>query len=96
MLKERVLAPLIGVALLVSIAAIAWSTKSHRRPGPLILTIVGALAVGCGRLLWSVPILLYGGSVALLSASFWNLWLKRRRPQPLVRVRLSGPRSNAP
>lgn len=88
MLKERLLAPLIGVALLVSIVAIAWSTKSHRKLGPLVLTIVGAIAIACGRLVWSVPILLYGGSVALLSASFWNLWLKRRRPKPLVGIQL--------
>ena len=88
MLKERVLAPLIGVALLVSIAAIAWSTKSHRKLGPLVLTILGALTIACGRIVWSVPILLYSGSVALLSASFWNLWLKRRRAEPLVGIRL--------
>lgn len=92
MLKERVLAPLIGAALLVSILAIAWSTKSHRKPGPLILTVAGAILVVFGRLAWNIPPLLYVGSAALLGASFWNLWLKRRKPQPLVAVRLNrGP-----
>lgn len=90
MLKERVLAPLIGVALVVSVVAIAWSTKSHRNPRPLILTLVGVALVAAGRLVWSIPFLLYAGSVALLAASVWNLWLKRRKPQPLVRVRLGG------
>jgi hypothetical protein len=45
------------VALVVRIAAVAWSTKSHRQPGPLALTIAGALGVACGRLIWSVPAL---------------------------------------
>lgn len=88
MLKERVLAPLIGVALLISLAAIAWSTKKHRQAGPLVLTLVGAILVCSGRLIWSVPLLVYGGSVALLGGSLWNLWLKRRRPQPRVALRL--------
>ena len=84
MLKERVLAPLIGAALVVSIVTIAWSTRSHRKPGPLALTVVGAVLVTCGRIVWTVPPLVYIGGAALLSASFWNLWLKRRRRQPVV------------
>jgi hypothetical protein len=82
MLKERVLAPLIGVALLVSIATIAWSTKRHRKIGPLALTLLGSGLVACGRLFWSVPLFVYAGGAALLAASFWNLWIKRRRRRP--------------
>jgi len=90
MLKERVLAPLIAVALVVGIAAVAWSTRSHRRPGPLILTIVGSVAITCGRLLWNVHPLVYGGGGVLLGASLWNLWLKRPRKEPLVNIRLGA------
>lgn len=84
MLKERVLAPLIGVALTVSIVTIAWSTRSHRKVGPLAATIVGSMLVACGRIFWTNPALVYAGGVALLVASFWNLWLKRRRRRSLA------------
>jgi hypothetical protein len=83
MLKERVLAPLIGVALLVSVVTIAWSTKSHRTMGPLAVTVAGSVVVACGRIFWSIPPLVYVGGAALFAASFWNLWLKRRR-RPVV------------
>ena len=88
MLKERVLAPLIAVALVVGVGAVAWSTRSHRRPGPLVMTIVGSIAIACGRLVWIIQPLVYLGGVVLLGASLWNLWLKRSRSQPLVAIRL--------
>jgi hypothetical protein len=89
MLKERVLAPLIAVALVVGLVAVAWSTKSHRRPGPLLLSVAGSAALACGRLIWSITPLVYIGGVVLLGASLWNLWLKRRRPEPIVAIRLN-------
>jgi hypothetical protein len=79
MLEQRVLTPLLGLALVISIVTIAWSTRSHRRPGPLAMTVIGAVLVACGRIFWSLPPLVYVGGAALLGASFWNLWLKRRR-----------------
>ena len=83
MLKERVLAPLIAVALVVSLTTVAWSTRSHRRPGPLVSTAIGAALVMCGRLVWTVPALVYIGGAALIAASMWNVCLKRRRrPAP--------------
>lgn len=92
MLKERVLAPLIAVALAVSIGAIAWATKSHRQLGPLVVTTIGAAGIVVARLVWSIPWLVYVSSAALLFSSFWNLWLKRRRSQPLVAIRLGRAR----
>ena len=82
------LAPLVAVALVVGIAAVAWSTRSHRRPGPLLMTLVGSAAIAFGRLLSNVPPLVYGGGVMLLGASLWNLWLKRRPSEPLINIRL--------
>jgi hypothetical protein len=89
MLKEHVLAPLIGVALVVGVAAVAWSTRSHRRPGPLALTIAGSIAIACGRLIWSIHPLVFAGGVVVLGASLWNLWLKRPQKQRLVTIRLA-------
>jgi hypothetical protein len=90
MLKEQVLAPLIVVALAVSVGTIAWAAKRHRKSGPLVLTLFGSGGIVVGRLIWDIPLLVYVCSAGLLLASFWNLWLKRRRSEPLVGIRLSG------
>lgn len=82
MLKEKVLAPLIAGALVVSVLAVAWSARSHRKIGPLMLILVGAAAIAWGRLVGSIAVLVYSGSAVLLATSLWNLWLKRRRRAP--------------
>lgn len=85
-INDKVLAPLIVAALVVGIVAIAWTTKSHRRYGPLVLTVGGSAAIAAGRLVWNVPVLVYGGAAIVLAASIWNLWLKRPAPVPLVNI----------
>lgn len=74
--NERVLAPLIAVLLAVGVASVAWSTRSHRRPGPLAATVAGSAAVVAGRLIWNLPALLYLGIGVLIAAATWNFWLK--------------------
>ena len=76
-LTERVLAPLIVVFLFVGIVSVARTTRSHRRPGPLLMIVAGSGAVIAGRLLWNVPAVLYVGIVLVFASSLWNLWLKR-------------------
>lgn len=76
-LTERVLAPLIVVFLLVGIASVARTTRSHRRPGPLLMIVAGSGAVVAGRLVWNVPAVLYVGIALVFASSLWNLWLKR-------------------
>lgn len=85
---EQVLAPLIAVFLVFGVGTVAWSTRSHRRLGPLIVTLLGSAAVVGGRLIWNVPAVLYSGVALLIGASLWNLWLKRPRSAPLVQIRL--------
>lgn len=86
--NNRVLAPFIGVFLTVNLISVAWSTRSQKRPGPLLVTVLGSAAVVGGRLIWSVPAVLYGGVALLVGASLWNLWLKRPRPEPPIQLRL--------
>lgn len=94
--NERVLAPLIGLLLTVGLVSVAWSARSHRRTGPLLVTILGSAAVVGGRLVWSVPALLYGGVALLVGASLWNLWLKRPQPEALVQLRFARKEGTAP
>lgn len=86
--NARVQMPLILVFLALSLASIAWSIRSHRRPGPLVAALVGSAAVLIGRLTWSLPPVVYAGVALLLGASLWNLWLKRPTRQPFVQLRL--------
>ena len=88
-INEGVLAPLILGALAVGILAIAWTTKSHGRYGPLVLTVAGSAAIAAGRLLWDVPPVVYGGGALVLGASIWNFWLKRPGPSPLVSIKIT-------
>lgn len=92
---ERVLAPLIGVLLVLGVASVGYSTRSHRHPGPMAVTLVGSGAVVAGRLLWDIPPVLYGGVALLVGASLWSLWLKRPRPAPLLQVRRVGREGDA-
>ncbi|PYV33414.1 MAG: hypothetical protein DMG09_22410, partial [Acidobacteria bacterium] len=75
------------IFLLIGIAGVGFSTLSHRRPGPLVFTLIGSAAVAIGRLFWSAPPVLYAGVALLIGASLWNLWLKRPRPEPLMQIR---------
>lgn len=90
-LNEAVLAPLIAAVLVLSVASVGWSTRSHRQPGPIGATLIGALLIAAGRLLWDVPLALYGGVAILLAGSLWNLWLKRPGKLPLVQIGGSRP-----
>lgn len=89
---DRILTPLLVGALAVGLASVAWSTRSHRQWGPFWATLVGSVGVAAGRLLWTVPALVYGGAAVLIGASLWNLWLKRPRAAPLVSLRIQTER----
>ncbi|TAM83679.1 MAG: MerC domain-containing protein [Acidobacteria bacterium] len=84
--NKRVLAPLIGIFLAIGIISVAWSMRTHRRLGLLVMTVVGSAIVVAGRLVWNIPAVLYAGVALLVGASVWNLWLKRPRPESLVQI----------
>lgn len=93
---DRVLTPLIAALLGIGLFGVAWSARSHRHLGPLVVTVLGSAAVVAGRLVWSLPVVLYGGVVLLVGASLWNVWLKRPRPEPLVQLRLERKKGTTP
>ena len=86
LLNERVLLPLIVAMLGFGVASIAWSTRSHRHAGPLVVTIAGSVGIVVARFVWNFPAIVYASVALLVIASVWNLWLKRPRPQPLVQL----------
>jgi hypothetical protein len=65
--------------LALGLASVAWSTRKHRHPGPLVLVLIGSgvlLAARFGAPA-STTVLLAGAAITLV-ASVWNLWLERR------------------
>ncbi len=82
-LNERILAPLIAIFLLLGIYSVRRASRSHKRRGPLAMTVVASLLVVAGRLVWILPPLLYAGSALLIAATLWNLWLKRPKRRSL-------------
>src|SRR3989442_5551727 len=87
LLSDQVLKPLIIIFLLIGIAGAGFSMLSHRRPGPLVFTLIGSAAVALGRLFWSAPPLPYAGVALLIGASLWELLVKRPRPEALMQMR---------
>ncbi len=69
--------PLIVGFLLVGIASVAYTSRSHRKPAPLLLTLLGGAAVVAGKVVWEIPYLMYAGAALLFGATVYNLWLKR-------------------
>ncbi|MCO5166619.1 MAG: MerC family mercury resistance protein [Planctomycetes bacterium] len=79
MLQEQVLLPLIALFLGLTVASVAWSTRKHGRMAPLVLVLLGAACVVGGRLLASLPLLVYFGAALLVVGSFWNVLVKSGR-----------------
>lgn len=73
---DEVLQPLIALSLVVGVASIAWTVRAHGRKAPLVLAVVAALLLASGRLVWSLPPVVYLGAAVFLFAAGWNLWLR--------------------
>lgn len=88
LLTDRVLNPIILGSLAVSVGSAAWSGRQRRRSGPVLLSLAGAAGVVLGRMVWSLPAVVYGGVALLLGASVWTLWLSRPASASLVQISL--------
>lgn len=76
--NNKVTTPLVAVFLALGMGSMAWSARRHGRLGPLTLTVAGSAAVVVGRLVWSLPPVMYVGSALIFGASIWNLYVRRR------------------
>jgi hypothetical protein len=85
---------LISSFFTAGVASMAWSSRTHRRLGPLVLTLAGSVAVLLGRFAWNVQALVYAGIALLLAGAVWNFRLKRTSTQALVGLTLD-PKASA-
>lgn len=73
---RSVLIPLLVFLLLLGVVGGVAAKRRHRRLFPLVLTVAGSIAILLGRIVWDVPVAVYGGAVLLLTASLSNLYLR--------------------
>ena len=74
--KDAILWPVMLASLLLALWGFWRGFRMHRKAGPLTLGIMGALALASGVIVVHGPAampMIYGGSVALVVATFWNV-----------------------
>jgi len=76
-LTGRTEKPLILFFLGVSLASVAWAAGRRRRFGPLLLVILGSVAIVAARIVWQLPLITYCGVTLLLAAAVWNFRCRR-------------------
>jgi len=74
------LAPLTGLWLGTTVAAMAW--RARGRYGAVLLAGAGAIAIAAGKFTFSSRALVCGGIATLLAAAVWRAW-----PEPAALAR---------
>jgi hypothetical protein len=75
LISDKILIPLLVVFLGISIWGVYKSSKYHGRKGSLILVVVSDVVVFAD--IWFSKPLVYIGLVGLITASLWDIYLKR-------------------
>jgi hypothetical protein len=73
--------------LALGLASVAWSTRRHRRLGPLALVVVGSGVLLAARLGAPSTRVLLAGAAIMLAGSLWNLLLEPRPTSCCAAVR---------
>ena len=87
--RDAILWPLMFVSLAVALWGLARDRRRHGRPGALLLAAAGAVALAAGVVVVHGPpavALIYGGALALIAATLWNVRLRRRPDGPRPRT----------
>lgn len=83
LVNEAVLRPLLIAFILLAWFGYAWSfAKEHRVIYPLILGVFAGISLYVGRYVYLGgllnAVLMYGGVIAMIGASVWNILLRKR------------------
>ncbi len=77
LLDRAYLAPVMLVALVLSLLALGYGAGTRRGHGPLGLGVVGAAAILVGKFLLDWNPAVYGGAAILFGAAVWNVWPRK-------------------
>src|ERR1017187_3517790 len=83
--RDAILWPLMLASLAVAIWGFWQGRALHRKAGPLVLGILGAVSLACGVMVVHGPPameMIYGGAAALVVATVWNVSARRRQAGP--------------
>jgi mercuric ion transport protein len=87
--QDAILWPLMFLSLAVALWGLARDRGRHGHGGPVVLAAAGAVALVAGVVfVHGLParLLIYGGAIALVAATLWNIGV-RRRPAPALGTR---------
>ena len=85
--KDAILWPLMLVSLVVALWGFWQGRRLHGRPGPLALGFAGGASLTSGVIFVHGPpamTMIYGGALALVTATVWNVWARSICRAPVV------------
>ncbi len=78
--KDAILWPVMLASLLVALWGFWRGFRSHRKAGPSLLGVAGAVSLASGVIIvhgFPAMQMIYGGAVALVVATVWNVRARR-------------------
>lgn len=78
--KDAILWPVMLVSLSVALWGFWRGFRLHGNAGPLAVGAVGGASLACGVIIVHGPPameMIYGGAIALILATAWNIWTRR-------------------
>ena len=78
--RDAILWPIMFLSLGIALWGLARDRRRHGTIGPLVLAVVGTVALVAGVVFvhgFPAPQLIYGGAVALVVATVWNIVARR-------------------
>ena len=79
--SDAILWPLMLISLGVALWGFWQGRAVHRNAGPIVLGVIGAVALACGVIIVHGPpalTMIYGGAVVLVGATVWNIVARRQ------------------
>ena len=96
LLKTMYLLPLTVIALTVAVGGLGWGAGRRRGYGPLGLGLLSAIVLIVGRFVFASDEMTYSGVGALIVASLWNAWPRKRVTPSIVELQYQRHSRNLP
>ena len=84
--RDAILWPLMLGSLTIALWGFWRGEQLHRKRGPMVVAIIGAVSLACGVIVVHGPsaiTMIYAGAISLVFATVWNVVERRRATPPL-------------